>query len=197
MNPEALCSCTQTPCHPDSPFPQSIMKHNQKLAALTHKREGQMGTGRGVSRRETPMVWFARLLCLDHCLPITPRGVVEALHLCCSAVLQKGPREGWGVGPEGGSHWRTEKCCLLWGCVPGASYQALLGSVRGCLVEDRGFRLFPFSFLSVETGSLYVVGLVVLELAMKIRLALNSQKFDCLSLRAGLKVHTTRHCKVF
>ena len=49
MNPEALCSCTQTPTHPNLPFPQSTMRQTQMLASLTHNGEGQTWKWEGVS----------------------------------------------------------------------------------------------------------------------------------------------------
>lgn len=148
------------------PSPQSIMRQIQKLAALTHKREGQMGVGRGVSRRETPMVWFARLLGLDHSLPVTPRGVVKA---CICAVLTSCKRS-----PEkGGSLQRTSRRLALGNrAVAGCGRSLLQLLVRLCegiaggRTEGFSFAFFFFSVvvcLFVKTGPLYVA-LVVLKL---------------------------------
>lgn len=91
-----------------------------------------MGAGRGVSRRETPMVWFARLLCLDHCLPVTPRGVVESLASVLFHHPAKGAQRNVGasIGPQGGHHWRTEQWLPLSEAVRGVRFLPL--HVRLC-----------------------------------------------------------------
>jgi hypothetical protein len=64
------------------------------------------------------MVWFARLLCLDHHLPVTPGGGGKSLASVLFHHPAKGAQRkvGVSVGPQGGYHWRTELSvggCLL------------------------------------------------------------------------------------
>lgn len=61
MNPEALCSCTQTPTHPESPLPPEHNETDADAGKLDPQRGGaDKEVGGGVSRRGTATVWVCQ-----------------------------------------------------------------------------------------------------------------------------------------